>query len=171
MYCGIDLAVKRKTTIGVLNNYEIRIYEVSTNEEIIQLCSKANITAIDSPLSHSKGFRNVDKEMIRRGFRVLPPSFISKLVERAIELSRSLKNVIETHPTSTLKNLGINWRRLHEVKDYVDAAACAMVALGYEIGYVEEIKANDGVIYLLSKNFPYELKRKDYYTFYLKEAK
>ncbi|MEM4000936.1 MAG: DUF429 domain-containing protein, partial [Saccharolobus sp.] len=66
MYCGIDLAVRRKTAVGILINNEIKIIELTTNEEIIESCNRAKITAIDSPLSHHNGFRNVDKELIQR---------------------------------------------------------------------------------------------------------
>ncbi|QGA53292.1 DUF429 domain-containing protein [Sulfolobus sp. E5-1-F] len=171
MYCGIDLAVRRKTAVAVLINNEIKIIELVTNDEIIESCKRAKVTAIDSPLSHCKGFRNVDKEMIKRKLKVLPPSFMKTLVERAIQLKEKLYNVIETHPTSSMKLIGLNWRELHEVKDYVDAALCAMAAMAYDLGYAEEIKADDGIIYLLSTKFPYELKRKNYFEFYLKGPK
>ena len=168
MYCGIDLAVKRKTAIGVLEKYEIQIVEVYTNEEIINLCSKAKVVAIDSPLSHSNGFRNVDKAMIRNGYKVLPPSFMKKLVDRAIELSKQLGNVIETHPTSSMKNINMNWKEFHVIKDYVDAAICAAVAMAYDNGCAMEIEANDGKIYLLKKSFPYRLEKVDDFRFRLK---
>ncbi len=168
MYCGIDLAVKRKTAIGVLREKEIKIIEATTDEKIIEICKHANIVAIDSPLSHSKGFRKVDKEMIKRGFKVLPPSFMVSLVDRAIRLSKELK-VIETHPTSSLKNIGLNWKDLHDIKDYVDAAICAITAMEYDNSNVEEISADDGTIYLLPKKFRYSLKKKDFDTFVLCE--
>ncbi|WP_338604180.1 DUF429 domain-containing protein [Sulfolobus tengchongensis] len=171
MYCGIDLAVKRKTAVATLIGNEVKIAELSTNEEIIETCKNAKVVAIDSPLSHSTGFRNVDKEMIKKGLKVLPPSFMKELVERAIQLSKVLNKVIETHPTSSMKIIKMNWRELHEVKDYVDAAVCAMVAMAYELGYAEEIRADDGTIYLLSEKFPYRLEKKSYYEFYLKGPK
>ncbi|ACP36819.1 Protein of unknown function DUF429 [Sulfolobus islandicus Y.G.57.14] len=171
MYCGIDLAVRRKTAVGILINNEIKIIELTINEEIIESCNRAKVTAIDSPLSHHNGFRNVDKELIKRKLKVLPPSFMKKLVERAIQLKDRLNNVIETHPTSSMKLIGLNWRELHEIKDYVDAALCAMTAMAYDSGYAEEIKADDGTIYLLSTKFPYEIKRKNYFEFYLKGPK
>lgn len=171
MYCGIDLAVRRKTAVGILINNEIKIIELTINEEIIESCNRAKVNAIDSPLSHHNGFRNVDRELIKRKLKVLPPSFMKKLVERAIQLKDRLNNVIETHPTSSMKLIGLNWRELHEIKDYVDAALCAMTAMAYDLGYAEEIKADDGTIYLLSTKFPYEIKRKNYFEFYLKGPK
>ncbi|AAK42715.1 DUF429 domain-containing protein [Saccharolobus solfataricus] len=171
MYCGIDLAVRRKTAVAILIDNEIKIIELVTNEEIIESCKVAKITAIDSPLSYHNGFRNVDKEMIKRKLRVLPPSFMKTLVQRAIQLKEKLYNVIETHPTSSMKIVGLNWKDLHEIKDYVDAALCAMAAMAYDLGYAEEIRADDGIIYLVSKRFPFELKRKNYFEFYLKGPK
>jgi Uncharacterized conserved protein len=68
-----------------------------------------------------------------------------------------------------MKLIGLNWRELHEIKDYVDAALCAMTAMAYDSGYAEEIKADDGTIYLLSTKFPYEIKRKITLSFILKD--
>jgi len=149
--CGIDLAVKRPSTIGVLNGNTIEVYE-GNEDLILQLCATSEIVAIDSPLSYSKGFRDVDKQMIKRGYRVLPPSWMESLVVKAIKLSRMLKGkVIETHPTSSLKNIGLDWRRYNVKKDIIDAVVAALVSLSYMKGEAMEIRGSDGVIYLLPK--------------------
>ena len=83
-------------------------------------------------------------------------------------MSKQLGNVIETHPTSSMKNINMNWKEFHVIKDYVDAAICAAVAMAYDNGCAMEIGANDGKIYLLKKNFPYRLEKVDDFRFRLK---
>lgn len=136
---------------------------VNTDDEIVNYCKESKIIAIDSPLTFTKGFRNVDKEMKRRGYRVLPPSFMESLVKRAIKLSDIISKVtsskiIETHPTSSMKKLGIDWKTFTNVKDEIDAVICALVAYSYDLGLAEKISANDGEIYLLPKNLFIEKK-------------
>ena len=150
-FCGIDLAVKRPSAVGVLKDRLIEVYELD-DEGIIKTCWDAEVIAIDSPLSHSKGFRDVDRNMIKMGYRVLPPSWMKSLVDKAIFLSSSLKGkVIETHPTSSLKNIGLDWRKFNVKKDVVDAIVSALVAKFYVEGNAMEIRGIDGVIYLLPK--------------------
>ena len=148
----------------MVNNL-IEVKFLSTDDEIINYCKDARIVAIDSPLSMSKGFREVDKKMIREGYRVLPPSFMKSLVERAIRLSRVLSNVIETHPTSSMKNMGINWRDYTTKKDEIDAVICALTAYAYDNNLTYKISGIDGTIYLLPKGFPKPVKLDEgYYT-------
>lgn len=148
-FCGIDLAVKRPSAVGVLENDVVCVKELMKDEEIYEECKDSVVVSIDSPLSHSKGYREVDKEMIRRGYRVLPPSWMISLVDRAIRLSSLFKTVIETHPTSSLKNLGIDWRKYSNKKDIIDAVVCALVSYYFYLGKAVEISANDGKIYIL----------------------
>lgn len=150
-FCGIDLAVKRPSTFGVLKGNTIEVYE-GDEDLILQLCATSEIVAIDSPLSYSKGFRDVDKQMIKRGYRVLPPSWMESLVAKAIKLSNLLRGtVIETHPTSSLKNIGLDWRRYNVKKDVIDAVVATLVSLFYAKGETMEIRGLDGAIYLLPK--------------------
>lgn len=167
MYCGIDLAVKRRTYISIFVNGEFTVFSRSTNDEIIEACKDSKVIAIDSPLSRSQGFREVDKEMIRNGYKVLPPSWMKSLVDRAIELSKRLGTVIETHPTSSAKNMGINWKDYTKIKDEIDAILCALVAYLYDIHNVEVIRASDGVIYLVPKEFKGKLVKVSNSTFKL----
>ncbi|WOE49992.1 DUF429 domain-containing protein [Sulfuracidifex metallicus] len=148
-FCGIDLAVKRKTDVALLSGNKATVYEVDTDEEIVSLCSSSRLIAIDSPLLLLK-YRDVDKEMIRRGFKVLPPSFMVSLVERAISL-RSFMSMLETHPTSSLKNADICWRDLSKKKDIIDAVISAMAARLYYEGKAQVIEAHDGKVILLPK--------------------
>ncbi|BDC19386.1 hypothetical protein [Acidianus sp. HS-5] len=141
----------------------IQVKFLSTDEEIIDYCKDAKLVAIDSPLSMSKGFREVDKKMIRSGYKVLPPSFMKSLVERAIRISKLLPSVIETHPTSSMKNLGINWKEYTKKKDEIDAVICAITAYAYDNKMVFKISDVDGIIYLLPKAFPKPIKVSENY--------
>lgn len=152
-FCGIDLAVKRPSAVGILEGNVVCVKELMSDEEIYEECKDALVISIDSPLSHSSGYREVDKLMKRMGYKVLPPSWMKSLVDRAISLQKMFSNaiVIETHPTSSMKNVNVNWREIDESKDVVDAIMCALVSLYYYKGKALEISANDGKIYLLPK--------------------
>lgn len=152
-FCGIDLAVKRPSAVGILEGDVVCVKELMTNEEIYEVCKDALVISIDSPLSHSSGYREVDKAMKRMGYKVLPPSWMKSLVDRAISLREMFSNaiVIETHPTSSLKNVSINWKEIDRSKDVVDAIMCALVSLYYYKNKALEISASDGKIYLLPK--------------------
>ncbi|AWR97382.1 DUF429 domain-containing protein [Acidianus sulfidivorans JP7] len=171
MYCGIDLAVKRKTAVSRIINEKVEFEFLSTDEEIIEYCKGSKVVAIDSPLSISKGFRNVDRKMLKNGYKVLPPSFMISLVRRAIKLKENFNYVIETHPTSSLKKLNINWRTFSNIKDEVDAVICALTAYAHDLGIAEEILADDGAIYLLPKNIEIRKDKNNnfYYFRFLKE--
>ncbi len=147
-FCGIDLAVTRRTDVAVMRGYHVKVYEVVSDEEIISLCVNSKAVAIDSPLNSY--YRDVEREMLRHGYKVLPPSFMKSLTERGIRLRSSMR-VIETHPTSSLKNIGLNWRDLSEKKDIVDALVSAMTAKLYYQGKAEVISSHDGQIVVLPK--------------------
>ncbi|AAY79542.1 DUF429 domain-containing protein [Sulfolobus acidocaldarius] len=167
-FCGIDLAVKRPSTIAVFENTLIYVSDVVTDGEILSGCSGSKIIAIDSPLSMSKGFRKVDRLMIKNGFRVLPPSWMKGLVERAIRLNSILNaEVIETHPTSSEKNINLNWKDVGaKKKDELDAVICALVAYFKDKGNILKIEAEDGIIYLLPRGtLKIERKSENIYEF------
>jgi Uncharacterized conserved protein len=149
--CGIDLAVVRPTSVGVIDGDLIHIFDVWTDEEIVELCGSGG--AIDSPLSHSKGFREVDRKLIRAGYRVLPPSWMKSLVERAIRLSLKIP-LVETHPTSSEKNLGLS---VKGNKDHLDAAICALTYKFYLEGKTQHFSAADGEVHLIPKGIKLEL--------------
>jgi len=152
-FCGIDLAVKRPSAVGVFEGEIVCVKELITNEEIYEECKDALVISIDSPLSHSSGYREVDKLMKRSGYKVLPPSWMKSLVDKAISLQKTFSNatVIETHPTSSMKNVNIDWKEIDKSKDVVDAIMCALVSLYYYERKAVEISANDGKIFLLPK--------------------
>lgn len=173
---GLDLSGSPKNPTGyaiVINGSLVEYGIVHGDDEIEYIVRKLrpHIVVIDSPLYMSKGFREVDKEMIKRGFKLLPPSWkgMRKLVFRALKIKsycerRGIK-VLETHPRSALKNTGLNNIRdalskyvdLGDVsleklsKDVLDAIVCAVVGWAYVNRDVEVVSAKDGKIFLLKK--------------------
>ncbi|BBG22791.1 DUF429 domain-containing protein [Sulfuracidifex tepidarius] len=148
-FCGIDLAVKRETDVGLMIGNSVKVYEVMTDEEIVSICMNAKASALDSPFNYY--YREIDREMLKHGYKVLPPSFMKSLVERAMRLRNSLK-LVETHPTSSLKNAGIDWRSLSRKKDVIDAVISALTARLYYEGKAQVIYAHDGIIALAPKS-------------------
>ncbi len=92
------------------------------NEGIRLLSSqfqRPKIIAIDAPLSLPKSGvnRTAENEMRRLGFRIFPPLFskgMKTLTERGIEISKKFREkgvqVIEVHPTSSMRALDLNSR-------------------------------------------------------------
>ncbi len=183
-FIGIDLAVRKGKccAIASLRDSRIAIKCSFSWEETIQCLEKLVngcdycIAAIDAPLSlgPSKGFRDVDRELISKGFRVLPPSFpgMRRLTEKAIELAQWLRalgcTVVETHPRSALRNSGclnvgaalsrLGLPRVNIAgelskwsKDLEDALVALCVAICVDRGCVEAVTASDGEIVLLSR--------------------
>lgn len=162
-YAEIDVASRSLTTALCLY----------TDDEILSTASsRASIVAVDAPIAGEARMRELDREAIRRGYRVLPPSLggMRALTARAWriyqELSRRGVVVIETHPRSAMKSSG--FRGVREIlkaygispnavqgprplsKDIEDAIVAAVVAYCYYIGScIEEVRAPDGVLYLL----------------------
>lgn len=171
---GIDLAGSTHNPSGVciLSNTRIDFLGVLySDEEIVSLIlsAKPRTAAIDAPLTHSRGYREVDREMIKHGYRVLPPGWrgMKMLVSRAILIKEKLEEnsikVIETHPRSALKSsncnsvdrllsmYGISFEKKRISRDELDAVIAALVAHHYELGDVEVVEAYDGKIYLLPR--------------------
>lgn len=130
----------------------IEVHDVWKDEEIIELCGDAG--AIDAPLTRASGFRKVDRMAMRVGARLLPPSWMPKLVERAMKLSSKL-SLIETHPTTSEKNLVL---KVEGYKDHFDAAICALTYVLYLNKMTLRITAEDGEIHLIPKGIKIELK-------------
>ncbi len=172
---GLDLAGSPKRPSGLvildtLSNTILYAGIVYDTEKIVNTITAytPTVIAIDSPLSHSqRGYRLVDIELKRRGYRVLPPSWrgMKMLVDRALVIMKRLveKNiaVIETHPRSALKSsrcetiwdllvsTGIKGLPQYLPKDVADAAISAVVAKFYVEGRAVYISASDGIVYLL----------------------
>ncbi len=134
---GVDLAARqtRPTGLALLSRRLLITSTVRTDGEILEFlqAEKPDIIAIDAPLSAPEegSLRTADREMIRRGLRVLPPGLgpMRSLTERGIALARDLRskrfNVIEVHPKSTAKVLGVQCSREGLLK--------ALSSLGMEV--------------------------------------
>jgi len=124
---GIDLAGKPKNPTGwaLWTNKKVKTSLIHTNKEILDgvAHSDPTIIAIDAPFSLPKKgiLRIVDREMIRRGYRVFPPCLpaMKTLTLRAMKLNKLITKeryeTIEVHPTSTRKALNMplkDWRKI-----------------------------------------------------------
>ena len=128
---GIDLAGSNRNPSGwaLLKGTAVKTFLLYTYREILENIIEKHPTliAIDAPLSLPKNgefFRKTDKEMIKKGYRVLPPNFpaMKKLTLRAISLNRLIEEktykAIEVHPTSTRKALEMplkDWGAVQEI--------------------------------------------------------
>jgi predicted nuclease with RNAse H fold len=128
---GIDLAGSSKNPTGwaLLKDTTVETLLLHTDNEIVEntLRNQPTLIAIDAPLSLPKKgefFRKADREMIRKGYRVLPPNLpaMRKLALRAIKSNRLIEEkrykAIEVHPTSTRKALQMppkDWKATQEI--------------------------------------------------------
>ena len=127
---GIDLAGKATNPTGwaLLKNKQIQTCHLYSKKEILAQTfnSSPTLVATDAPLAlpKKKAMREADKQMHKLGYPVFPPRLraMKTLTLRAIRITKKLKerkiHVIEVHPTSTRKALGIptkNWKRIQEI--------------------------------------------------------
>ena len=127
---GIDLAGKAAKPTGwaLLKGKHIQARRLYTTKEILArtLNSSPTIAAIDAPLALPKKntMREADREMHKLGYPVFPPRFpaMKTLTLRAIRIANKLRErkvgVIEVHPTSTRKALGMptkDWGPIQEI--------------------------------------------------------
>ncbi|MEM2969864.1 MAG: DUF429 domain-containing protein, partial [Candidatus Bathyarchaeia archaeon] len=107
---------KNPTGWAMLRGKALQTALIYTDKEILEntVRNQPVLIAIDAPLNLPKKgnfFRNADREMIRRGYKVFSPKLpaMQKLTLRAIKLNRLIGEkkykVIEVHPTSTRKAL------------------------------------------------------------------
>lgn len=167
---GIDLAGKEENPTGfsILKKPTIEAEILYSDEEIIETCNSEdpNIVAIDAPLSFpvEGSLRKADSELIKRGYKVLPPSSggMKLLTERGISLAKELKEsdfeVIEVHPRTSARILfdsesreewvsGLsekNWDLNLELDEHqIDSALAALTGHYYLKGKVEEVGENN----------------------------
>jgi len=170
-YGGLDLTASpnRASAVAVIASGAITTGLYRTDDEILGALKSASIVAIDSPLSQPRHgwHRDVDRALLRMGYKVLPAAWPSMkaLYRRALVISSRLSEagakVIETHPLSALKSsrcssyadlaeaLGIAIHEKPRVKDEVDSLIAAIVAMAYDEGLVMSVRASDGEVYLL----------------------
>jgi predicted nuclease with RNAse H fold len=66
------------------------------NEDIVStITSRVSVVAIDAPIAREARMRELNREAIRRGYRVLPPSMqgMRMLTQRAWKISLELTNI------------------------------------------------------------------------------
>lgn len=177
---GLDLAAseRRCSGLAVIDPQEHSLEDLvclSSDSEILErvLLHRARVLAVDAPLIEVPKFREVDREAMRRGFRVIPPTLgpMRALTARAWRLYTLLEargvTVIETHPTSALRSsgardvvelseaLGVSIEGAEHLlsrRDLRDALISALVALCYVRGdCVNSIRAPDGAIFVISR--------------------
>ena len=182
MFAGLDLAASPRRCSGYAligrGRRLLKLLCLRRDEEIVAELGADSpvIVAVDAPLSMPQrgAFREVDRLLIARGGRVLPPVFkgMARLVERAQRLVGRLKamglRIVETHPMSALRlsgcpnalrlaeELGIGYSGFETVlrsgpKDLVDAFISAVVAMCVEEGCSLSVKGADGEIVVLRR--------------------
>lgn len=124
---GIDLAGKPENPTGwaIWGNGKVETSLLYTDNQILKGVTqkKPALIAVDAPFSLPKTgiLREADKEMIKRGYRVFPPTLpaMKKLTLRAMKLNKIMEEegfkTIEVHPISACKALGMpvkNWKEV-----------------------------------------------------------
>ncbi len=177
---GLDLSAKEGRCSGysVIDVPAKRVLKVKclfTDNDIVSevIEDSLDVIAVDAPLTPEPGMREVDRVMIKSGFKVFPPSFrwMRDLTLRAWKLKGTLEGkgveVLETHPRSALVSSGtgsllelleslgveccgdVDRELVSNHRDLRDSLICALVAYLHTIGRVKEVRARDGVIYLI----------------------
>lgn len=172
---GLDLSGSEDRPSGWCVIGEARLVQVSTlrkNYEILReiRATMPDVIAIDAPLTRPAnfGFRKVDLLLMKRGGRPLPPLMpgMRRLTLRAIKLASEIRkegfNVIETHPDTIAKILGVK-RDLMSIVNFfarnnftvpkesltkheLDAMLAALTAYLYLVGEADVLKTEDGAV-------------------------
>lgn len=163
---GVDLSVARKSSIAHTGEC-IGFSRVGSNE-LVGFLSVFHVVVVDAPLSKpgDGAFRDFERELIARGFRLLPLtlSSMSKLADLGSKLRRELESigvtVYETHPKTARALMGLSEEELVKVmskytfcsppksRDDLDALTCLAVGLLHIRGLTEVIE-DSGVTFLL----------------------
>ncbi|RLG53209.1 MAG: DUF429 domain-containing protein [Thermoproteota archaeon] len=173
---GIDLtgSESKATSIAIVSGGKIRLYRATADHEIIEVVSreKPDVIAIDAPLTkpHEGYLRKLERKAAKEGIKLLPPMLrgMRKLTERGVRLRRALEergfNVIEVHPTSSRKILGISgsleeaWKNalgiakvstspdIKPSRDDLDALLAAITGIYYLKGKYRSIKGEGELI-------------------------
>ena len=127
---GIDLGGKPENPTGwaTWENKNVTTSLLYSDNQILEAIThnQPEIIAIDAPFSLPKRgiLRKADREMIKNGYRVFPPTLpaMKILTMRAIKLNKLIAEkgfkTIEVHPTSTCKALMMplkEWGKLQTV--------------------------------------------------------
>lgn len=145
--------MRRPTAVAVLEGCGLLYLAMaSTDEEVAWVAQlfKPRAVAIDAPLTApegGRGLRDVEVELRRLGYRLLPPMMggMKGLTMRGIRLSREITaEVVEVHPSTSLKAMGLSRRDVESrygvrQRDLVDAIVAALTALAYVKGEYRRI--------------------------------
>jgi predicted nuclease with RNAse H fold len=127
---GIDLAGKPENPSGwaTWENKKVKTCLLYKDNQILEgiTQNRPEIIAVDAPFSLPKRgiLRKADREMIKNGYRVFPPTLpaMRKLTTRAVKLNKAIAEkgfkTIEIHPTSTRKALSMapkDWGKIQTV--------------------------------------------------------
>ncbi len=169
VFIGIDLAALRKNPTGVAVHDGGR-FECSTLHDDGEIgdfvhLHRPEVVAIDAPLSLPYGrccfnddccgprkMRACDRMLIGMGYRVFPPgfSFMKQLTLRGVALREKLEDeglkVIEVHPRTIKRILGIDGFPGAGNEHEADACAAALAAYLQSLGRCGEIRGPDGAI-------------------------
>jgi len=177
---GIDLASREDKPSGVsvvkvtegLDLDLVLVSKALRDNDIVKFVLGYGVkaVAIDAPLSlpMTGYYRQLDLELKRRGFNVLPPSwrYMRELTLRAIKLAEAFTSlgvaVLETHPSSCLKSSGCySFEALTSTlrirvpsrisKDEEDSIIAAIVCAFHVQGKSVVVHSKDGSIVLLPR--------------------
>jgi predicted nuclease with RNAse H fold len=167
VFTGIDLAALPKNQTGACL-YDGSRFECRTlygDDEILGFIGEhqPRVVAIDAPLTLPRGrccfddsccgtrkIRECDRMLISRGYRVFPPgfSFMKQLTLRGRSLKERLSGhvLIEVHPRTTMRILGLReFPEAHNEHER-DACAAALTAFLYAEGKYEELGDDEGTV-------------------------
>jgi len=137
--------------------------------DVVELLSGVDVVAVDAPLSLPRegAFRDFERELLGRGFRLLPLNMrsmrkLAELGERfRVMLSARGVTVLETHPATVRRVMGVSGMELVSLMskygycsgppksdDEVDALTCLSVAVLYVRGEVEVVRGEEGSMIL-----------------------
>jgi predicted nuclease with RNAse H fold len=126
---GIDLAGKPENPTGwaLLLNKNVQAKLLYNDDEILEEIFRKDpvLIAIDAPFNLPKTglLRKADRGMIKKGYRVFPPTIPSmkNLTLRAMKLNNLIAKMgyktIEVHPTSTRKALNMPLKDLRVIQE------------------------------------------------------
>ncbi|MDK2384618.1 MAG: hypothetical protein QI199_07420 [Candidatus Korarchaeota archaeon] len=166
---GIDLAVKKPSSLaGYSKGRGIEIWRMA-HHELLEGELETELVVIDAPLSLPKegAFRDFERKVLLRGYRLLPikrgPMRELAIIGSQLKLKLESKGVkvLETHPSSALKAIGITRHQVVSLlskmgfipsppksEDDEDALICLLVGMLYLKGGVEIYEGEEGLMVL-----------------------
>ncbi len=158
---GVDLSVRRRSALSVLDLKErVLILKEVNFKDLLKELRFVDIVSVDSPLSYKPPFRDFEKKMISRGFRLLPLSLRGMMslanLGRSLMMDLSFQGVavLETHPSSAIKVAGPpdppeGFECLIKLgKDLRDSLICLLTSYAFIRRKLIAFRGNDGILVL-----------------------